>query len=186
MPRKTYSSWYSWSDLSVLETVLRAYHGSDPLVVEVATGPNIAVPHVLKKSASSFRYVSLDLEKTCIQLQRNGVGNMNVEAVVGDAVNLPFRHKCVDIFIFHHAIDDILETRGLEGLRASIENALRTLKIGGTIIFSHSVFDYDQYTLKIDLFKVQALLRNRVEGYFKKIDGPRQKWLIVEDVHIPV
>ncbi len=169
--------------MNVLEALLLSCYSPNFLVVEVAPGPNIAVPHVLKRIALPFRYVSLDMEKMCIQLQKEGVGKLDMEGVAGDAVHLPFRPGCVDMFIFHHAIDDILETKGPEGLRASIEDALRTLKAGGSMIFSHSTFNYDRYTLKIDLYDVQALLQHRIKGRFKSIDGRRQKWLLVEDVH---
>jgi len=184
MPHETYSYWYNWTDLNILETLLRKCNSPNFLVVEVATGPNIAIPHVLKKITSSFRYVSLDMEKAHIQLQKEGDGTANVEGVIGDATHLPFRLRCVDVFVFHHAIDDILETRGFQGVKTSIEGALRVLKQGGFMIFSHSVFSYDPYTLNISLSDVQAFLQNRIDGCFKRIQGPRQDWLLVEDINV--
>jgi len=180
MPQEAYTYWYNWSDLRVLETLLRQCFRPDLLVVEVAAGPNIAVPHVLKRNAMAFGYVSLDLQKAHIRLQRKGVGNTNVNGVVGDATRLPFRHRCVDMFIFHHAVDDILETKGFGGVKASIEEALRTLKQGAYIVFSHCVFSYDPYTLDIDLSDVQAFLQHRIKGRFQRIDGPGQSWLLVQ------
>ena len=135
---------------------------------------------MLKRIGSSFHYVSFDIEKKHINLQKEGV--QIVEGVVGDAVHLPLRHGCVDIFVFHHAIDDILETRGSEGIRASIEEALRTLKAGGCVIFSHCIFSYDPYTLEMDLSDVQDFLQSKVKGRFRNIDGSRQRWLLVEEV----
>lgn len=183
MSWEIYGHWYNWSDLDVLETLLRSCYTPDFLVAEVATGPNIAVPHVLKRIRSSCDYVSLDLEKAHIRLQKKGAGAAHVQGVIGDATRLPLRDGCVDTFVFHHAVDDILETRGLEGVKSSIEEALRALKEGGCIIFSHSVFSYDHYTLKIDLPKVQTFLQRRVKGRFKMIDGIRQRWLLVENIH---
>jgi len=184
MPREVYSHWYNWSDLNVLETLLRRCYSPDFLVVEVATGPNIALPHVLKRIASSFRYVALDMERTHIQLQRGGVGAASVHGVVGDAVHLPLRSGCVDVFVFHHAIDDILETRGFGGVKASVEGALGALKAGGCMIFSHSVFTYDPYTLEISVSDIQVFLEGKVRGRFQRVDGPRQRWLLVEDIHV--
>jgi len=184
MPREVYSHWYNWSDLNVLETLLRRCYSPDFLVVEVATGPNITVPRALKKVAPSFRYVALDMERTHIQLQRAGVGAASVQGVVGDAVHLPLRSGCVDVFVFHHAIDDILETRGFGGVKASVEGVLRVLKAGGSMILSHSVFIYDPYTLKISVSDIQAFLEGKVKGRFQRIDGPRQRWLLVEDIHV--
>jgi len=185
MPREVYGHWYSWSDLGVLETLLRRCYSPDFLVVEVATGPNIALPHVLRKIASPFRYVSLDMERAHIRLQREGVGTATVQGVVGDAVHLPLRSGCVDVLVFHHAIDDILETGGFGGVKASVEGALGVLKAGGSMIFSHSVFAYDPYTLKIGLSDIQAFLEGKVKGRFLRIDGPRQRWLLVEDIRVP-
>jgi len=184
MPQEIYSHWYNWTDLNILETLLRRCNRPDLLVVEVATGPNVAVPLVLKRITSSYRYVALDIEKAHIQLQKEGGGTANVEGVIGDAAHLPFRHGCADVFVFHHAIDDILETRGFEGVKASIEEALRTLKAGGFMIFSHSVFSYDAYTLNISLSDVQAFLQNRISGCFRGIQGSRQDWLLVEDIRV--
>jgi len=184
MPREVYGHWYSWSDLGVLETLLRRCYRPDFLVVEVATGPNIALPHVLKKIASPFRYVTLDMERAHIRLQREGVGTATVQGVVGDAARLPLRDGCVDLFVFHHAIDDILETGGFGGVKASVEGALGALRAGGCLIFSHSVFAYDPYTLKVGLSHIQALLESKVKGRFQRIDGPRQRWLLVEDIHV--
>jgi len=183
VPREIYSHWYNWSDLHILETLFRRCYGPDFLVVEVATGPNVAVPYALKRLAPSFRYVSLDVERNHVQLQKQGAGNTNVEGLVGDATQLPFRDRCVDTFVFHHAIDDIFETRCLEGVITSIQEALRTLKAGGSLIFSHNVFTYDPYTLKINLTYVQDFLQRRIKGRFQTIDGPKQRWLLIEDIY---
>lgn len=148
----------------------------------MATGPNIAVPYVLKRIGLPFRYVSFDIEKRHINLQKEGI--QDVEGVVGDATYLPLWSRCVDVFVFHHAIDDILETRGSEGVRTSIEQALRTIKAGGCMIFSHSIFAFDPYTLKMDLSEVQDFLQTRIKGKFQNIDGSRQTWLLVEDIQV--
>jgi len=142
----------------------------------------MAVPSALRRIAPSFRYVSLDIEKAHIQLQRKGAGKANVEGLMGDATRLPLRDKEVDIFIFHHAIDDVLETRGSEGLMASLEEATTALKTGGCMIFSHSVFTYDLYTLKIDLTCIQDFLQGKVRARFQKFEGPMQTWLLVEGI----
>jgi len=184
MPKEVFDCWYNWSDLDVLETLLHSCYSPNFLVVEIATGPNIAVPHILKNIALPFRYISLDVNKAHIKLQKEGVGTSNVQGVVGDAIHIPFHNESVDMIVFHHAVDDILETRGVEGVKSSIEDALRTLKPEGCMIFSHSIFANDPYTFNIDLLDVQTFLEKRITGRFIRIKGFRQKWLIVEDIHI--
>lgn len=182
LQREVLSHWYNWTDPDILEMLLSL--GISNLVVEVAAGPNIAVPHILKKKCLSSNYVSVDIEKGHIQLQKEGVVTPNMEVVVADATHLPVQDEQVDIFVFHHAIDDILESHGFEGLWASIEEALRTIKKGGCIIFSHCVFSHDPYTTKTNLKEVHNFLKGSVIGLFQEIRGSQQDWLIMRNIHI--
>jgi len=182
MPR-VYRHWYHWSDRGVLEAILRERRRPGLLVVEVATGPNVAVPRAVGRAAPSSRYVTLDVEREHILLQRAGSGGVEVEGVVADATCPPLVDGCADIFVFHHAIDDIFETRGVEGVRASVEAALRALRGGGCLVFSHSVFASDPFTERVGLADVRALLEGRIRGQIQELEGPAQSWLIVRDVH---
>jgi SAM-dependent methyltransferase len=173
-----YSNWYNWTDKDVLEKLLVDYRNHN-IVIEVASGPNIAVPFIINKNKMPCFYVSIDLERSHIQLQRKGIGTKNVQGLIGDATNSPLRNECVDIFIFHHAIDDIIETKSFEGLYASLREASRTLKKGGCMIFSHSVFSSDPFTKNINLSIVQSFLEGRIKGSFRRYQGSLQDWLFV-------
>jgi hypothetical protein len=87
------------------------------------------------------------------------------------------------MFIFHHAIDDLLEMKGFKGLWASIDEALRTLKKEGCMVFSHCILSYDDYTKEISLSTVQKFLEKRVNCSFQRVSGSGQNWLFVKKYH---
>jgi ubiquinone/menaquinone biosynthesis C-methylase UbiE len=175
---QSFSNWYNWTDQDVLEKLLMDYRNPN-IVIEVASGPNIAIPFIIEKKKISCFYISIDLEKSHINLQKKGIGTKNVEGLIGDASNSPLINECVDIFVFHHAIDDIIETKGFKGLYASLEEAIRVLKKGGCMIFSHCIFSSDPFTKDINLSIVQSFLEGRIKGNFRRVQGSMQDWLFI-------
>ena len=61
--------------------------------------------------------------------------------------------------------------------------ALRALRDGGRLVFSHSVFASDPFTERVGLADVRALLEARIRGQIQELEGPAQSWLVVKDVH---
>ena len=178
-----WQNWYNWSDFDVLEEQLRKHYRTSFVVAEVCAGPNVAVPYALANLAGSFIYVSVDILIHHILLQRSGVPSEKVNGVLGDAVYPPLAKNSVDLIIFHHAIDDIFETRGMAGVALAIENAFETLKKGtGCMIFTHSIMDFDPDTRKVDLTDVESILNKAFDCRQTRINSG-QEWLVVDNIH---
>ena len=175
-----YSSWYDWTDRNILESILNEC--SPRVVVEAASGPNVAVPTILHNIHLNSAYVSIDIRKEHLQLQSLPLHSKENQGIMADATYLPLRDGSVDLFIFHHALDDILETKGFNGMWASITEALRTLRHNGQMIFSHCVFSNDRYTKEISLENVARFLKKIMIGSFQSIKGRRQEWLFVNEI----
>ncbi len=86
----------------------------------------------------------------------------------------------VDLFVFHHAVDDILETCGQSGVYDSIGEALRVVQPGGYIVFSHCVFDHDPFTLDISLEDVEEMLAEFGQTNCNRRTAHHQEWLFVQ------
>jgi hypothetical protein len=92
---------------------------------------------------------------------------------------LPLKSASIDLFFFHHAIDDILETEGMGGVESALNESLRVTPPGGVIAFSHRVFEYDEFTKKISLGDIETLLAGIGSFDKKRCHGGQQDWLIV-------
>lgn len=177
----SYAEHYLWSDLELFESWLWKIPLSGPFVVEVASGPNIVVPYLLEKLGSDFTYLSVDINPGHLRLQSKGLSRKeSAYAVQATARCLPVRNSVVDLFVFHHAVDDILETCGQAGVYDSIGEALRVVQPGGHIVFSHCVFDDDPFTSEISLEDVEEMLAEFDQTNCDRREAHHQEWLFVE------
>ena len=172
--------WYLWSDLSHFEHILRAILRPGHIVVEVCSGPNIVVPYLLRAIQPECRYISIGRDVSHLKMQRNGA-HLEFLSVKGDSTALMLDDGCADVVVFHHAINDIWLSRGIEGVHQSLDEAARVLASTGAMIFSHCEMDWDPSTQETSLNQVkQYLQRQRQNIYsFEASRGPMQDWLLV-------
>lgn len=133
---------YIWSDVFYLENVLKQVVQPDMIIVEICSGPNIIVPLLLKRLQYAVRYYSIGINETHLLQQKKGV-NYPIQSIKGDATELPLISESVDIYIGHHAINDIWLTRGIAGVEQSYREMHRVIKKEGYIIHSDCVLQHD-------------------------------------------
>ena len=175
-----YQQHYSWGDPDILRDVLRKFGDGHLCAVDVACGPNVVVYEALLDRDASFIYVAVDIDPYHLGLQRCAAGNAHAYRVCASSSCLPLKTGSVDLFIFHHAIDDILETEGMAGIELSLQASLRVTRNGGLIIFSHCVFESDEFTKKVSLADVEEILAKTGRFGLEKRSGRQQDWLIVK------
>lgn len=175
-----YDRHYSWGDADILWEILRRFDNRHLCAVDVACGPNVIVPRTLLKRDAPFTYVAVDIDLHHLDIQRRGIRNDEACSICAASSDLPLKTGSVSLFIFHHAIDDILETQGLAGIELSLKESLRVTTEGGVLAFSHCVFDYDRFTKKISLDDIETILAKSGSFEFEKRRGTQQDWLIVK------
>lgn len=180
MVKLQWSNYYNWTDAYVLEEQLRIRCRPNFVVAEVCAGPNIAVPYVLNRLNKPFTYITIDLLENHIRLQKTG--EESITGILADAAQLPLSNNSVDLFMFHHAIDDILETRGMRGVSLAIDDAFRTLKDDcGFMIFTHCLMWWDPDTGRIDIKDIEDILEKSFDFNKTAIESG-QDWLIVDQM----
>lgn len=133
---------YLWSDVFHLENILRQLVSPFSLVLEVCSGPNIVVPLLLKRLDRPVSYLSIGINTAHLLQQRRGV-NFPVQSIRGDATALPLASRSVDLYLGHHAINDIWLTKGEAGVTRSYQEMHRVLKAGGYLVQSDCVLQHD-------------------------------------------
>jgi uncharacterized protein YbaR (Trm112 family) len=171
---------YLWSDLSHFEDMLRSILRPGHMVVEVCSGPNFVVPYLLHTIQPECRYISIGRDASHLKMQRNGA-HSEFLSVKGDSTALMLDSGSADMVVFHHAINDIWLSRGIEGVHQSLDEAIRVLASKGVMIFSHCEMDWDPSTKETSLDQVKEYLqRQKPNVYsFEASRGPMQDWLLV-------
>jgi len=171
-------SWYLWSDLSHFERMLRSAVRPGHLVVEVCSGPNIVLPYLLHGIQAGCRYISVGRDVSHLKMQRRGA-HLEFISVKGDSTALMLDNGCADMVVFHHAINDIWLSRGMEGVYQSLDEAARVVRSGGVMIFSHCEMDWDPSTKEMSLDHVKRHLEQQNAYSFEASRGAMQDWLLV-------
>jgi len=175
-PRYEYTSTYVWTDMDVLESIIRGCAFEVNRVLDIACGPNRAIEMALELLKPNVRYYAIDIRPEPLSLKKKE--SRDSEGIVADATNTPFVSGSFDIVFFHHAIDDIIETRGRGSLPDFTREGARVVRRGGTLAFSHAILSGDKYTRLAGLEDVRRAWRGR--GTMKRIHGKLQDWLIFE------
>jgi len=173
-----YNNHYCWGDPDILRQIVSAFGDGHLCVVDVACGPNVTVPRTLFKRGAPFTYVAVDIDAHHLHVQRRAIRDAHVHTICGSSSALPLKASSVNLFIFHHAIDDILETEGMAGIESSIKESLRVTTVSGAIVLSHCVFDADEFTKKISLRDIERLLLDNGPLKIEKRRAKQQEWLI--------
>jgi len=178
MKRKQYdySAAYIWTDMDVLKSIIQGCHFKAQRALDIACGPNRAIESALELVKPSVSYFALDLRPEPLFIKRGE--SQALEGVVADATQLPFISGSFDVIFYHHAIDDIIETRGKGSISDFIEEGMRILRSGGTLVFSHAILSGDPYTELAGLEDVKVALAG--EGKTQYMHGNLQDWLIFE------
>jgi ubiquinone/menaquinone biosynthesis C-methylase UbiE len=171
-----YSTAYIWTDRDILEGVIRACDFRAQRALDVACGPNRAIELALEPIEPDVRCLALDLRPEPLYIRRGR--SKALEGVVADATRLPFVPGAFDAIFYHHAIDDIIETRGKGAIPEFIGEGIRALRSGGTLAFSHALLSGDPYTEIAGLEDVRVALGG--DGKMRCIRGNLQDWLIYE------
>ncbi len=175
-----FTHWYNWSDHEVFASYLERFLPEAPVVFELASGPNIVTPYLLERTGKAYRYIACELEPYHLKLQLEGVADARVLGTISDGMHLPLQSACADMAVFHHAIDDLYETRGKAGLARSLAEAWRVLKPSGYAVFSHCEFPGDPATLEVNLDLVKLLASETGFKYLERKQAQAQEWLIVQ------
>lgn len=133
---------YIWSDVFYFENLLKQILKPGFIVLEVCSGPNVIVPLLLKRLNIPVTYYSVGINEYHLIQQRQGV-NYPIISIIGNATDLPIADKSVDLYIGHHAINDIWLTKGMAGVDKSFLEMDRVTKDTGYIIQSDCVLQHD-------------------------------------------
>ncbi|MGQ9514937.1 MAG: class I SAM-dependent methyltransferase [Thermoproteota archaeon] len=174
MKRYRYLTTYTWGEPDLLNALIEDCEIKMHGILDVACGPNRIVEIATKCIKSSSLYIALDIRPEPIILKRNE--SKIVQGVVADALFMPFISESYDIVFYHHAIDDIVETRGKGSIPDLIAEGERVVRSGGALVFSHSIIAGDRSTKIVGLDDVKKELDYR--GEIKQIRGTFQSWLI--------
>lgn len=137
------------------------------------------VPHVLGKLGRGFTYIAVDTNADCLRGQQRQ-RSRDLHCIQANSCKLPLRTSSADLVVFHHAIDDILETCGPSGVYDSIGEALRVVRPGGYMIFSHCFIEHDPYTSEISLEDVEEMLEEFGQANYNRRRARHQDWLFLE------
>lgn len=133
---------YIWSDVFYLENLLRQVIRQGQTVVEVCSGGNIVVPLLLRRLGIEVTYYSVGLDTAHLRQQQRGV-EYPIRSVRGDATALPLPDGSVDVYLGHHAINDVWLSRGEAGVEASYDEMDRVVHPEGYIVQSDCVLQHD-------------------------------------------
>jgi len=172
---------YIWSDVFYLENLLAQFVEPGATVVEVCSGGNIVVPLLLSRLGIQVSYWSVGTDLGHLRQQREGVA-FDIHTVRGDATALPFASSTVDLYIGHHAINDVWLSKGDAGVEASYVEMDRLLRPDGYLIQSdvhlqHDARVGDPSTKIVDLRGLIAFLSAR--GYrWVRQNGGELDWVV--------
>lgn len=175
-PCYEYASTYVWTDMDVLESVIRGCVFEKQRVLDIACGPNRAIETALESVMPNARYYAIDIRPEPLSLKKEGF--RDIEGIVADATHIPFVSGSFDIVFFHHSIDDIIETRGKGSLPDFMREGERVARRGGTLAFSHAILSGDPYTRLAGLEDVRKAWNRK--GTMRRIQGRLQDWLVFE------
>lgn len=133
---------YIWSDVFYFEHMLKQLVKPNAVIAEICSGPNIVVPLLLSRLNIPVTYFSIGINEAHLLQQKGGV-RFPIHSVKGDATELPIASGTVDIYVGHHAINDIWLTKGTAGVERSYEEMHRVIKPDGYIIQSDCVLQHD-------------------------------------------
>lgn len=133
---------YIWSDVFYFENLLKQLARPHSTIVEVCSGPNIIVPLLLKRLHIPVNYYSIGIDQAHLRQQRNGVA-FPIQSIQGDATRLPLSNHSVDLYIGHHAINDVWLSKGSQGVEQSYKEMHRVIKYNGYIIHSDCILQHD-------------------------------------------
>jgi SAM-dependent methyltransferase len=133
---------YIWSDVFYLENLLRHVVRPGATVVEVCSGANIVVPLLLARTGVPVTYYSIGTDVEHLRQQREGV-RYPIRSVRGDATDLPLESASVDVYIGHHAINDIWLSKGAVGVARAYDEMHRVVKRDGFIVQSDCLLQHD-------------------------------------------
>ena len=170
---------YNWSDHELLEEWLAETVPADGVVFEIASGPNTCMPWALARLGRGARYIAVELDWEHLLLQRASLNRQPYLLLLADGCSLPLADGCADVAVFHHAIDDVFETRGKVGVQQAVFEAARALRPGGYAMFSHCALAGDDATFGIDLdFAMQVSAESGLIEV-RRACKPAQDWLLV-------
>jgi SAM-dependent methyltransferase len=172
---------YLWSDVFHLENILRQLVRPESVVLEVCSGPNIVVPLLLKRLGRPVTYLSVGMNTAHLRQQKQGV-NFPIQSIRGDATALPLAADSVDLYLGHHAINDIWLTKGEAGVTQSYQEMDRVLKEDGYLIQSDCVLQHDSRvgdpsTRLIDLESLIRFLDQRPYRW-ERSNGGELNWIV--------
>lgn len=175
-PRYEYTSSYIWTDMDILKSVIRGCVFEKQRILDIACGPNRAIETALELVKPNVRYFAIDIRPEPLILKKKE--SKGLEGIVADATCTPFVSGSFDIVFYHHAIDDIIETRGKGSLPDFTREGERIVRKGGTLAFSHAILPGDPYTKLAGLEDVRKVWMKK--GTMRRIQGNLQDWLIFE------
>lgn len=170
---------YNWSDHELLEKWLAESVPAGGVVLELASGPNICTPWTLARLGRGARYIAVELDWEHLMLQRGSLDGQPYLLLLADSCQLPLADESADVAVFHHAIDDVFETRGKSGVQHTIAEAARALKPGGYMIFSHCELVGDEATFGIDLDFARQVGAGCGLVEVRRESAAAQDWLLV-------
>ncbi len=170
---------YNWSDHKLLEKWLAESVPAGGVVFEIASGPNICTPWTLARLGRGARYIAIELDWEHLLLQRASLNGEPQLLVLGDGCKLPLADESTDVAVFHHALDDVFETRGKPGVRQAVTEAARALRPGGYVIFSHCELVGDEATFGIDLDFAMQVGTDCGLVEVRRESAAAQDWLLV-------
>lgn len=173
-PRYEYTSSYIWTDMDILKSVIEGCVFEKYRALDIACGPNRAIEAALGSVKPNVRCFAIDIRPEPLAIKKEE--NRELEGIVADATCTPFVSGSFDIVFYHHAIDDIIETRGKGSLPGFTREGERIVRRGGTLAFSHAILSGDPYTELAGLEDVRKV-RTR-KGSMRRIRGDLQEWLI--------
>lgn len=109
-----------WIAAARAELVPRAT-GSDMVLVDIGCGAGVLAPHV---TGLGYRHVGVDIVPGSVAIARE----RGVEAVVGDARDIPLRDGCADVVVAGEVLEHVTD------LERVLDEAIRVLRPGGTLV----------------------------------------------------
>jgi SAM-dependent methyltransferase len=173
---------YMWSDFYFLENLLSKIVKPGMVITEICSGANYVVPVILNRLNFKVTYISIGDYIPHLKKQQEGIPSFPIHSIIGDATFLPLQSNSVDIFIGHHAINDIWLSKGDVGVEASIRESFRVVKPGGYIIHSHNYNAIDELRLgdqscrKVNLHTITSFMDEKWEITME--NGGELDWLI--------
>jgi 2-polyprenyl-6-hydroxyphenyl methylase/3-demethylubiquinone-9 3-methyltransferase len=119
--------WRPRGVFSMLHWIAKARAGLVPaaprggVLVDIGCGGGLLAPHVAPKG---YAHIGLDVTVSALKVAREH----GVVPVLGDATRLPFRAGCAEVVVAGEILEHVVD------LPASVSEACRTLRPGGTLV----------------------------------------------------